>query len=125
MKNDYKVVLIYPIPTPEFHVIKRLMQDIPKSTFNASKYLTENKLTFDLDKHYSDNINIINSFNNLKHKNLIKVYPEDLFCDKIHKLCFTHSDKEIFYSDERHLAREGVKMLNNEIEKSIDKLIKN
>lgn len=125
LKNDYKVVLIYPIPTPEFHVIKRLMQDIPKSTFNASKYLTENKLTFDLDKHYSDNINIINSFNNLKHKNLIKVYPEDLFCDKIHKLCFTHSDKEIFYSDERHLAREGVKMLNNEIEKSIDKLIKN
>ena len=125
LKNDYKVVLIYPIPTPDFHVIKRLMQDIPKSTFNASKYLTENKLTFDLEKHYSDNINIINSFNNLKHKNLIKVYPEDLFCDKINKLCFTHSDKEIFYSDERHLAREGVKMLNNEIEKSIDKLLKN
>ena len=72
------------------HIGCAVMQDIPKSTFNASKYLTENKLTFDLDKHYLDNINIINSFNNLKHKNLIKVYPEDLFCDKIHKYMVTH-----------------------------------
>ena len=86
------------------------MQDIPKSTFNASKYLTENKLTFDLDKHQSDNINIINSFNNLKHKNLIKVYPEDLFCDKINKLCFTHSDKEIFQHFAPWRAKFGIHM---------------
>ena len=68
---------------------------------------------------------VIDHFNNLKHNNLIKIFPEDIFCDKIKKLCFTHNDNDIFYSDEHHLAKEGVRMLNNKIEKSIEKLLKN
>ena len=62
LKNDYKVVLIYPIPTPEFHVIKRLMQEIPKTTFDASKYLSKNPLTFNLSNYQKDNKNIIDLF---------------------------------------------------------------
>jgi hypothetical protein len=124
LSDNYKIILIYPIPGPEFHVIKRLMQKIPKSTFDASKYLKENQLTFSLEKYYLQNQNIIDAFNNLNHKNLIKVYPEKIFCNKEINKCYTHNEKEIFFSDKQHLAKTGVKMLNKEIEKSIDNFLK-
>ena len=124
LNNDYKVILIYPIPGPNFHVIKRLMQEIPKTTFNASKYLSENPLTFNLNKHYEENINIINSFDKLNHRNLIKILPEKIFCDPIKNACFTHSDKDIYFSDQHHLAEVGASMLVDEIEKGIEKFIK-
>ena len=124
LNNDYKVILIYPIPGPNFHVIKRLMQEIPKTTFNASKYLTENPLTFDLIEYYEENINIINSFDELNHTNLIKVIPEKIFCDPIKNICFTHSDKDIYFSDQHHLAEVGASMLVDEVEKGIEKFIK-
>ena len=124
LSDNYKIILIYPIPGPEFHVIKRLMQKIPKSTFDASKYLKENQLTFSLEKYYLQNQNIIDVFNNLNHKNLIKVYPEKIFCNKKINKCYTHNEKEIFFSDKHHLAIAGVKMLNKEIEKGIDNFLK-
>ena len=123
LKNNYKVILIYPIPSPDFHVIKRLMQEIPKTTFNASKYLSENPVTYDLNNYYEENINIINSFDKLHHKNLIKIIPEKIFCDPGKNLCFTHSDKDIYFSDQRHLAEVGAGMLVDEVEKGIEKFI--
>ena len=123
LNNDYKVILIYPIPGPNFHVIKRLMQEIPKTTFNASKYLLENPVTFDLNKYYEENINIINSFDKLYHKNLIKIIPEKIFCDRSKNVCFTHSDKDIYFSDQHHLAEVGAGMLVDEVEKGIEKFI--
>ena len=124
LNNDYKVILIYPIPGPNFHVIKRLMQEIPKTTFNASKYLSENPLTFNLNKHYEENINIIKSFDKLNHRNLIKILPEKIFCDPVKNACFTHSDKNVYFSDQHHLAEVGASMLVDEIEKGIEKFIK-
>ena len=122
--NNYKVILIYPIPGPDFHVIKRLMQEIPKTTFNASKYLIENPMTFDLNNYRNKNKNIINHFDKISNKNLIKIYPEKIFCNEKKNTCYTHNDKSIYFSDEHHLAKEGVKMLVHQIDIAIDKFLK-
>ena len=124
LNKGYEVILIYPIPSPEFHVVKRLMREIPKSTLDATKYLKENPLTFGLEKYYSDNQKIIKEFDKVKHENLIKIYPVNYLCSSEENLCFTHSDKEIYYSDEHHLANEGIRLITNEIKKSINFLIK-
>jgi hypothetical protein len=85
--------------------------------------LSENPLTFNLNKYYEENINIINSFDKLNHKNLIKILPEKIFCDHVKNTCFTHSDKDIYFSDQHHLAEVGASMLVDEVEKGIEKFI--
>ena len=125
LDNNYKIILIYPIPGPDFHVIKRLMQEIPKTTFDASKYLSKNPLTFNLSNYQKDNKNIIDLFDELNHQNLVKIYPEKIFCDKEKDICFTHNDKSIYYSDEQHLAQTGVEMLVEKIEEEMNKLLIN
>ena len=124
LNRGYKVILLYPVPSPDFNVVKRLMREIPKSSPDATKYLKENPLTFNLEKYYSDNQKIIKEFDKVEHKNLIKIYPAEHLCNMEKKLCFTHSDKEIYYADEHHLANEGITIITNEINKKIDLLVK-
>ena len=90
-KNDVKVLLVYPIPSVNFDVVKRLMNEIPKSSFQVSKYLKNNKLTTELKDYFDQNKNILNIFNSINHPNLIKVFPEKIFCD-------TENFKKMFYT---------------------------
>ena len=96
------------------------MHEIPKNTFNASKYLKKNPLTFNLESYYDQNNKIIDEFNYLEHRNLIKIFPHQIFCNSELNKCYAHDDKNIFYSDASHLAIKGVKMLNEEIYKGIN-----
>ena len=122
--NNNKVLLIYPIPSPGFHVVKRLMHEIPKSTFNASEYLINNPLTFDMDDYYSKNLKIINKFDNLNHKNLIKIFPDKIFCNIDKMQCNAHKGSDIYFRDQQHLAASGVELLNQKIFFEIEKIIK-
>ena len=55
-----------------------------------------------------------------KNKNIHRIYPHKIFCDKqIKNRCITHDDKNIFYDDDNHLSRSGTKMLSEEILKTI------
>ena len=91
LKNDVKVLLVYPIPSVDFNVVKRLMNEIPKGSFHVSKYLKDNKLTTELKDYFDQNKNILNIFNSINHPNLIKVFPEKIFCD-------TGDFKKMFYT---------------------------
>ena len=124
LSDNNKVLLIYPIPTPGFHVTKRLMQEVPKSTFNANEYLTNNPLTFDIKDYYSANLKIIKKFNDLSHKNLIKIFPEKIFCNKDKLKCNAHKGTDIYFRDEHHLAASGVELLNKKIFLGIKDFIK-
>ena len=52
------------------------------------------------------------------------LWSEKIFCDPVKNACFTHSDKDIYFSDQHHLAEVGASMLVDEIEKGIEKFIK-
>ena len=123
LKNDNRVLLVYPIPTPGFHVTKRLMQDVPKSTFNATEYLLKNPLTFDITDYYLKNSKTITAFDGLNHKNLIKIFPENIFCNTNTMQCNVHKGSEIYFRDDQHLAIRGAELLNEKLLLGIEKFI--
>ena len=98
------------------------MNEIPKNTYEASEFLKKNKFTTELDDYFLDNNYIFDFFNQIKHPNLLKVFPHKVFCDeKSTKKCFTHDEKNIFYIDGHHLSNRGAELLVNEIIKVLGK----
>ena len=79
LDNDNKVILVYPIPTPGFHVVKKLAKHVPKSNFDVDNFLKKNPLFFSFSEYQLNNKIIINSFNSLQHRNLIKIFPDKIF----------------------------------------------
>ena len=123
--RENKVILIYPIPSVNFDITKRIMNEVPKNIFNATEYLTLNPFTTDYNDYIKENEKIIEFFNSINHKNLSKIYPDKIFCDKtVEKKCFTHEGKNIFYSDNNHLSDAGVEKLNYYIFQKIIKISK-
>ena len=123
LDNDLYVVLIYPTPEVGFNLPKKLMNLLPKGTFNANNFLTENPITTSFKIYKEDNSEVFKVFNKFNHKNLIKIYPHKLFCNtQILDRCLTHDGKNIYYFDEHHLSSKGSEILVNEIYANIKKL---
>ena len=121
--KENKVILIYPIPSVNFDITKRIMNEVPKSTFNATKYLIQNPFTTNYDDYIKENKKVIEFLDSINHKNLSKIYPDKIFCDKeIKKKCFTHDGKNVYYSDTSHLSDAGVEKLNYDILRRIFKI---
>ena len=60
---------------------------------------------------------IFNEFNKLNHKNLIKIYPHEVFCDTLKKnQCVIDINNYSLYSDDNHFTVEGIKILFKNIE---------
>ena len=123
ISSENKVILIYPIPSVNFDVTKRLMNEVPKNTFNATEYLIQNPFTTNYDQYIKENKKVIKFLDSINHKNLSKIYPDKIFCDTIkEKKCFTHEGKNIYYSDSNHLSVAGAEKLNNNIFQKITKI---
>ncbi|QJX01481.1 hypothetical protein HML84_00850 [Alcanivorax sp. IO_7] len=51
-----------------------------------------------------------------KHKNLIRIYPEKLFCDTfVDGRCAAHVDGKPIYSDDDHLSEYGAKFVLDKV----------
>ena len=116
LENGVKVVIVYPIPNANFNVAKKLMRDIPKKTKNASEYMKKNPITTSFKSYKDENKDVLNALDKFEHKNLIKIYPSNVFCNTLIKgRCLTHGDKNIYFFDSHHLSKKGAEMLVNEI----------
>ena len=116
LENGVKVVIVYPIPNAKFNVAKKLMRDIPKKTKNASEYMKKNPITTSFKSYKDENKDVLNALDKFEHKNLIKIYPSNVFCNTLIKgRCLTHGDKNIYFFDSHHLSKKGAEMLVNEI----------
>ncbi len=115
LKNGNKVILLYPVPTPGFHVVRKLMSHVPKKEFDPNEFLLNNPLTFNIEDYYLNNKKIIDAFNSLNHKNLRKILSGKVFCDEDSKICKTHHGSKVYYRDKYHLTVEGVEILSKNI----------
>ena len=116
LEYGVKVVIVYPIPNANFNVAKKLMRDIPKKTKNASEYMKKNPITTSFKSYKDENKDVLNALDKFEHKNLIKIYPSNIFCNTLIKgRCLTHGDKNIYFFDSHHLSKRGAEMLVNEI----------
>ena len=123
-KNN-KIIIIYPIPfSLDIDVPKKLVNILPKKKDEIEKFLVpENYLTTSYSKFIEENNYIFKILDNIKDKNIFRIYPHTLFCDTLVKdRCLTHDNKDIYYSDNNHLSLEGAKLVNELLIKKIDEI---
>ena len=117
LENDYKIILIYPVPYLEKNVSMEIEKNIANKkdkydvvNISYEKYLKETKKTFDL-------------LDRLKHNNLYKVYPHKKFCNtELENKCIGNTQNEIYFIDNTHLSQKGADLINVDLVRIIDKI---
>jgi len=119
LKNNYKIILLYPLPKFKENISEILAKQI------ISKKLSYKKNYLNIS--YTDYINktepIFTKLDKLKHENLYKMHPHKIFCNSIVKnKCIAHNNKETFFIDGQHLSKKGSILINMDLMKIIDKI---
>jgi peptidoglycan/LPS O-acetylase OafA/YrhL len=114
-KNEnIDIILVYPIPEVGFYITKKLKK---YKFFSNQKFDT----SYDVFKNRTNSS--FKLLDDIKGKNIHRIYPHTLFCDTFVKnRCVAHHDKEIFYSDTNHLSIKGAELVNNLIFKEVRKI---
>ena len=114
LENNLKIVLLYPIPESGWHIPRKIWGESSKSNFE--EWIKDNTLTTSYEVFIERTRETYNLYDSIDHPNVIRVYPEKLFCNspKINR-CSTHNNNRIFYRDDDHLSYYGGTILNNEI----------
>ena len=112
LSEKNKIVLIYPFP--EFAVNTIKIKTIKPKSIISSSYSSYIKRSQD----------IIEVFEKIKSKNIYRIFPDKIFCNKIiDKRCISSSEDAIYFEDASHLTKEGIKLINNEIIKTYNDII--
>ena len=117
LDDDYRVILIYPIPQMKDHVSAQIEKDIRNnkdkvkiSNINFFEYLEKSKKIYSL-------------FDGINHKNLDKIYPYKRFCNtSLKNKCVGNSNNNIYFIDRSHLSKKGSELINLDLSKIIDNI---
>ena len=121
INNHHKVVLIYPIPEVGFHVSRKLIFNLGIFSNNLAQLNKKKPLTTSYNVFLKRNKDTFDILNAVQDKNILRIYPHSIFCDKILKnRCMTHDDKNVFYIDDDHLSIKGSELVIKEISKNIN-----
>ena len=117
LSAGHKIIIIYPVPKFQYHVPRKIFK-----IFTDYKKDFESKLDSDLLKlpyknFKSEFAHVYAELDKLKSSSIIRIYPEDLFCNN--QSCLPFSKKEIYYKDDHHLSYLGSKLIVNRISKII------
>jgi peptidoglycan/LPS O-acetylase OafA/YrhL len=125
LKLDYNIILIYPTPQFQNNVSTLLHKLYHKDKKNFLNNISkqENYVSLDFKEFKTDVKSIYERFNNLKHKNLYRIFPESIFCNQIIKdKCLGNSSEHIYFVDTSHLSKKGSNMMNDNLIKVIDQI---
>ncbi len=113
LKNNHKIILIYPIPEVGWDVPTKLYSKIPKNLKNIENYLVkENFITTSYEVFKKRNEGSFKFLDKFQDKNIKRIYPHKLFCDiYIVGRCLANNENNIFYSDSNHLSLSGSELL--------------
>ena len=117
VKNNIRVVLIYPIPEMGEHIPSKVLEMMSLGSMSELSDAST-QINIDLTEYrnrtYRSKL-ILDSIQ--PHPNLIRIYPEKLFCDD--KQCKALSERNLLYRDDDHLSSFGVDLLLKEIQSEI------
>lgn len=120
LENGHHVILIYPTPEVGWDVPSKLYAQIPSSGGIRPLQLMSNPITTSYERYKQRTKSSFELLDRVKHKNLFRIYPHQLICDKqISGRCITHDESRILYSDDDHPSHNLVELINNLI---IDKI---
>ncbi len=117
LKNDYKIILIYPIPYLE----KNVSMEIEKNILNKAKKFDVVNIEF--EKYITESKKTFNLLDKINHSNLYKIYPHEKFCNTdLEEKCIGNNQNEIFFIDNTHLSKKGSDLINVDLIQIIDKI---
>ena len=128
LNNNVNVILLYPIPELDFDLQKKLFLKI--ESFKSKKqetffhnYLTENPITFDIDKYDERSMRSFKILDQINHPNLYKIYPKNLLCPNTQiKKCKIYENKKFLYYDGLHLGEAGAKIISSAVIDKVNKI---
>ena len=128
--ND--VVMVYDIPTMDFHVVQKIRALANKYQLDAmsiaqqQEFFRKNWLSADWQVFLARTRKMVRPFARTDIENLHQLYPHQLFCNTyVIDVCVAHDLTHTFYSDTAHLSPRGAELVNGIIIDRLDTLIKN
>ena len=123
-----KVIILYPIPEVGWHVPQKIFLN---SRLNYLKFwqnksdeeLTRTeKITTSFKVYLERNKRVFDLFDDISGKNIYRIYPHQIFCNRSDNRCLTHDKNNVYYYDYNHLSSHGSKLLSDQIIKKIKKI---
>ncbi len=114
LAEGIKVVLVYPIPEVGWNVPQRLADLLPKAApEDMHAWTRDHMLTTSYDVYRERTASAYAVYDAVPdHPDLVRVYPETLFCNtRIPGRCITHDSEHVYYRDDDHLSEAGARML--------------
>lgn len=146
LRNQGNVlVLVYPVPEAGWDVPSEVQsrafrgESGPRAIRELQDYFSERgirvqwnrfslpaewpldeKVTTSYDVYVERTRSTFELFDSISGEDVIRIYPHEIFCDdKAGGRCYTHSDTEIWYSDDDHLSVSGAELLSSEIMRKV------
>lgn len=123
----HTVILLYPIPELSVNVPKFIMNQITRNYFiNADDVLRDNTASVSYKIFKERTRSSYQVLDAIKGARIIRVYPEDIFCNTYLKgRCVGNDDKNLFYVDDNHPSPSGSKLISAEIWRKIQQFNSN
>lgn len=104
------VYLVYPVPEVGWDVPSRLVNKKISESTVSPEYLSTSYSLF-----MRRNRKVIEIYDSIKHENLVRVRPSEIFCDASTNRCLTHDTVAPYYYDHNHLSNHGAKYVVEKI----------
>ncbi|MFQ5622701.1 MAG: acyltransferase family protein [Paracoccaceae bacterium] len=120
LNAGHTVVILFPVPEVGWHVplaVKSKLNNVPVERYMEVFQNINISTSYEVYRNRSKKTRDV--FDWLDGKNLIKIYPEKLFCSSATNRCYTHDSSHLYYSDDDHLSGFGARMIADEIRKAL------
>jgi len=117
LNENYRVILIYPVPK----IIKNVSVEVEKNLKNNEFPIKI--VNIDFFKYLEETKKIFNFFDTMNHKNLYRIYPHKKFCNTLLKnKCIGNTQDYLYFTDGLHLSKKGSELINMDLIKIIDSI---
>ena len=123
LSKNNKILLVYPIPEFDINIPKKLFNRYLRGELDFKNVKKDNFISISYNIYKSRTKSSFELLDSYKHKNILRVYPHKLFCNKnLKDRCISHDANNIYYYDNNHLSIKGAEMVNNLIINELNKI---
>jgi hypothetical protein len=111
LDHGHTVVLIYPIPEVGWDVSDEIFR---RAFLQVPLWPLNDPVTTSTQRYFERTASSFDALDAIQGDNVVRIYPHTLFCSETSGgRCITHSDTEIYYSDDDHLSTVGNRLLTD------------
>jgi len=125
LNRGHSVILVYPIPEVGWSVPHRLMEATKKPLgMSSDEWLLKHPISTSYEVYLERTKTSFDLLDDISHKNLYRIYPHELVCDRqVKGRCVVHDNEHPFYIDYHHPSVWYAEMINDLIMEKIDLIV--